>query len=236
MRSNEGGGSPTRQGRFLSRPCSRESIGSGINGNFADPSSKLRQSNWRTAGHTPARGSAPCVGKRLRQDQDWRQVASASNCAALPRFFAHTYLHLLPQSINLAGPPGCPGGYAIPCATRITEYPSMWWNRATVTRTRTEIRRRRLGVEPLDPRDLPSVVLTGPSSSASPYVLPTNTAVDVTSILTTGDSVGGYRMAGTPDGLGAFDNGDGTLTVLMNHEFTDAEGVAHTHNASLGTA
>src|SRR5262249_39259250 len=47
---------------------------------------------------------------------------------------------------------------------------------------------------------------------------------------------GGYRMAGTPDGLGAFDNGDGTLTVLMNHEFTDAEGVAHTHNASLGTA
>src|SRR5262249_25089959 len=37
-----------------------------------------------------------------------------------------------------------------------------------------------------------------------------------------------------PDGLGAFDNGDGTFTVLMNHELVNTEGVARTHNASLG--
>jgi hypothetical protein len=29
--------------------------------------------------------------------------------------------------------------------------------------------------------------------------------------LTVGDSIGGYKMAGIPDGLGAYDNGDGYL-------------------------
>jgi len=97
-------------------------------------------------------------------------------------------------------------------------------------------RRARLTLQALDARDVPSAVVTGPSSSASPYLLPTNPAVSVTSILTTGDTLGSYRMAGTPDGLGAFDNGDGTFTLLMNHEFTTADGIAHTHNASLGAA
>jgi hypothetical protein len=27
-----------------------------------------------------------------------------------------------------------------------------------------------------------------------------------------------YRMVGIPDGMGAFDNHDGTFTLLMNHE------------------
>ncbi len=60
--------------------------------------------------------------------------------------------------------------------------------------------------------------ITGPSSSQSPYVIRSQPGVVTKSILTTGDSVGGYRMVGIPDGLGAFDNGDGTFTVLMNHE------------------
>ena len=50
----------------------------------------------------------------------------------------------------------------------------------------------------------------GPSSSQSPYLVRTVPGVVTKSILTTGDSVGGYRMAGIPDGLGAFDNGNGT--------------------------
>jgi Ca2+-binding RTX toxin-like protein len=82
-------------------------------------------------------------------------------------------------------------------------------------------------IEQLEAREVPT---------ATPYLVPTAAGVEFTSILTTGDSVGSYRMAGTPDGLGAFDNGDGTFTVLMNHEFNTAEGVAHTHNASLGAA
>ena len=63
---------------------------------------------------------------------------------------------------------------------------------------------------------------TGPSSSAAPYVLPVAQGANTISILTVGDAVNGYRMPGTPDGLGAFDNGDGTFTVLMNHELPRA--------------
>ena len=58
----------------------------------------------------------------------------------------------------------------------------------------------------------------GPSSSQNPYLLSSNSHVYTESLLTAGDSVGGYKMEGIPDGLGAFDNGDGTFTVLMNHE------------------
>jgi hypothetical protein len=59
------------------------------------------------------------------------------------------------------------------------------------------------------------------------------------SILTVGDAVprtGGepgdvYRLVGKPDGLGAFDNGDGTFTLLMNHELGAAAGVVRAHGA-----
>jgi hypothetical protein len=67
--------------------------------------------------------------------------------------------------------------------------------------------------------------VTGPSSSQSPYLRSSNPYVYTESLLTTGDNIGGYKMVGIPDGLGAFDNGDGTFTVLMNHEIgTDAAG------------
>jgi hypothetical protein len=39
-------------------------------------------------------------------------------------------------------------------------------------------------------------------------------------------------MAGTPDGLGAFDNGNGTFTVLMNHEFGTAAGAVRDHGST----
>lgn len=73
--------------------------------------------------------------------------------------------------------------------------------------------------------------ITGPSSSASPYVLPSNPGVTTTSILTTGDVVGGYRMVGIPDGLGAYDNGNGTFTVLMNHELGSTLGINRAHGS-----
>ncbi len=71
----------------------------------------------------------------------------------------------------------------------------------------------------------------GPSSSASPYLVAARPGVVTTSLLTVGDTVGGYRMAGIPDGLGAFDNGDGTFTVLMNHELGSDKGVVRDHGA-----
>ncbi len=42
-------------------------------------------------------------------------------------------------------------------------------------------------------------------------------------LLTTGDTIGNYQMAATPDGLGAIDNGDGTFTLYMNHELTSQD-------------
>jgi hypothetical protein len=76
---------------------------------------------------------------------------------------------------------------------------------------------------------------TGPSSSDAPYLVRHVPGVTLTSLLTAGDSVGGYRMAGTPDGLGAFDNGDGTFTVLMNHEFGSATSVPRSHGNTSGS-
>src|SRR5262245_15038129 len=69
----------------------------------------------------------------------------------------------------------------------------------------------------------------GPSSSQSPFLVRATPGVVTKSILSTGDSVGGYRMAGIPDGLGAYDNGDGTFTVLMNHEIPANAGVVRAH-------
>ena len=77
----------------------------------------------------------------------------------------------------------------------------------------------------------------GPSSSQTPYLLPAAPGVSLTSILTVGDSVNNktdgtpYRMVGIPDGLGAFDNNDGTFTLLMNHELSGTSGVPRAHGA-----
>jgi hypothetical protein len=39
-------------------------------------------------------------------------------------------------------------------------------------------------------------------------------------------------MVGIPDGLGAFDNGDGTMTVLMNHELGATSGAVREHGST----
>lgn len=74
--------------------------------------------------------------------------------------------------------------------------------------------------------------ITGINSSQAPYLTPTQANVWFKSILTTGDQVNGYTMAGTPDGLGAYDNGDGTFTLVMNHEFGNTAGATHAHGAT----
>ena len=71
---------------------------------------------------------------------------------------------------------------------------------------------------------------TGPSSSAAPYLVPTAPGVQITSILTAGDSVGGYTMGGIPDGMGAYDNGDGSFTVLIAHEWGATAGAGNVHD------
>lgn len=82
--------------------------------------------------------------------------------------------------------------------------------------------RTHLSVTRLEPRDVPA---------APSYLLPSVPNASVSPILTVGEGVGGYRMAGIPDGLGAYDNGDGTFTVLMNHELPATAGVVRDHGA-----
>jgi hypothetical protein len=65
---------------------------------------------------------------------------------------------------------------------------------------------------------IPAVAGQGPSTTTDSYIQPLVPNVEFTSILTTGDAIAGYKMGGIPDGLGAYDNEDGTFTVLMNHE------------------
>lgn len=78
---------------------------------------------------------------------------------------------------------------------------------------------------------------TGPSSSQAPYIVPLAPGVEVRSILTVGDWVNRkpdgtpYRMVGIADGLGAFDNGDGTFTALINHELPPNRGLTRAHGA-----
>jgi len=59
----------------------------------------------------------------------------------------------------------------------------------------------------LKPKTARAAQTIGPSTTTEPYLVPSLPGVDITSILTTGDAVGGYRMVGIPDGLGTVPNG-----------------------------
>jgi hypothetical protein len=75
----------------------------------------------------------------------------------------------------------------------------------------------------------------GPSTSTPPYTIPNPAlptgSVQTVSLLTTGDSIGGYRLVGIPDGLGAFQSG-GTLTILSNHELGATQGIMRAHGSA----
>lgn len=90
-------------------------------------------------------------------------------------------------------------------------------------------------------------LITGPSSSATPYVRAVSggPAIDIVSLLTVGDSVNlradgvtPYRFAGIPDGMGAYENGNGTMTLFVNHEFvnTVASGFVRQHQVGTGAS
>ena len=81
-------------------------------------------------------------------------------------------------------------------------------------------------------------LIQGPSSSQTSYLTPTAPGWSATSLLTVGDSIGGYLMIGIPDGLGAYSNNDGTMTVLANHEIGNnfTTGVLQGTNRAHGIA
>jgi Ca2+-binding RTX toxin-like protein len=79
----------------------------------------------------------------------------------------------------------------------------------------------------------------GPSTTTAPYLIANEPNVTITSIATVGDvldtksdGITPYRFVGIPDGMGAYDNGDGTITVLINHELRPDVGVVREHGAT----
>ncbi len=73
--------------------------------------------------------------------------------------------------------------------------------------------------------------LTGPSTSQTPYMIPAAKDVKITSVMTAGEIVNNYKMAGLGDGIGAFDNGNGTFSLLINHEMGSTLGAVRAHGA-----
>jgi hypothetical protein len=83
--------------------------------------------------------------------------------------------------------------------------------------------------------------IQGPSTASTPYLLPVLPGMETIAVITTDntgpiadDSVprvggGGYGLVGIPDGMGAFDNGDGSFTLLVNHELGNTQGVTRAH-------
>lgn len=109
-----------------------------------------------------------------------------------------------------------------------------WLTRWSPKNVRRKISSCRLSVEALEVRE----VLSGFATAAPSYVLPSASGVEVRPLLTVGDEVlrtgGGaaYRMVGIPDGMGAFDNNDGTFTLLMDHELGAAAGNVRAHGSA----
>lgn len=71
---------------------------------------------------------------------------------------------------------------------------------------------------------------TGLNSSQMPYVLPVTSKANMTSLISVGDAaMNGYRMVGIPDGTGAYDNNDGTFTLVVAHELGNNVGITRKH-------
>lgn len=76
----------------------------------------------------------------------------------------------------------------------------------------------------------------GPSTSFAPYLVPSGSGIGYASFTSLravedGSSKGLPQMVGIPDGLGAYDNGNGTFTILMNHELGANDGLVQDHGA-----
>ena len=74
-------------------------------------------------------------------------------------------------------------------------------------------------------------------ANQTPYLNASQSNVQFRAIISAGDIAGTkadgtpWRMVGVPDGLGVFDNGNGTVTVLMNHEIANTVGITRDHGA-----
>ncbi len=67
------------------------------------------------------------------------------------------------------------------------------------------------------------------------YVVSASAGATISVIATSGDTIGGQVLRGTPDGMGALKNSDGTLTLLSNHEMSLSNATVQNTKAATGT-
>jgi secreted PhoX family phosphatase len=80
----------------------------------------------------------------------------------------------------------------------------------------------------------PAVLEPGTLTAVRPFLIPIEgAALTITPILTTGEEIGDYQFAGTPDGMGAYKEGD-DVVLFVNHEWTPKEPGAEEGNISGG--
>ena len=78
-----------------------------------------------------------------------------------------------------------------------------------------------------------------PSTTTDPYILPLQSGIEITSILTVGDEVPNtddparsYAMCGIPDGMGVWAGEGNTFWLALNHEFNPTVGIARAHGGT----
>ena len=78
---------------------------------------------------------------------------------------------------------------------------------------------------------LNSLIVCAETLNSQSWLKSTSEGWKIMPLLNVGDAVGkkNYRMVGIPDGLGALDNGDGTLSIYMNHEIGKDQGKSRRH-------
>ena len=67
------------------------------------------------------------------------------------------------------------------------------------------------------------------------YVVTANPGATLSVIATSGDTISGQVLRGTPDGMGALKNADGTLTLLSNHEMSLSNATVQNTKSATGT-
>jgi hypothetical protein len=82
------------------------------------------------------------------------------------------------------------------------------------------------------PRKAAAATNFGPSTTTEAYMVPTIPGVETVAIMTVGDAIGGYRLVGIPDGLGAFRGQGNEFTLLMNHELGGTAGIVRAHGSN----
>src|SRR4051812_8147432 len=79
----------------------------------------------------------------------------------------------------------------------------------------------------------PTALTPGELTQVRSFLVPESANVTITPLLTSGEMVGDYQFAGTPDGMGAYKDGD-NVVLFVNHEWTPKQPGSDEGNISGG--